>query len=93
MLKLLAWQVAADKGTVDVGKNYKYLFQHLPAEKEKEFATLLDFSDQKKIARSLLATMHFFHKEAQAFSLKTGFHYDKATAEKMIEYAKERLSF
>ena len=93
LLKLLAWQVAADKGTVDVGKNYKYLFQHLPAEKEKEYTALLDFSDQKQITRSLLATMHFFHKEAQAFSRKTGFHYDKVTAEKMIEYAKERLSF
>ena len=33
LLKLLAWQVAADKGTVDFGKNYKYLFQYLPAEK------------------------------------------------------------
>ena len=91
LLKLLAWQVAADQGTVDVGKNYKYLFQHLPIEKEKEFTALLDFSDQKKITKSLFATMDFFHREAQAFSLKTGFHYDKETAEKMIEYAEERL--
>ncbi|MGT2921077.1 aminoglycoside 6-adenylyltransferase [Streptococcus chosunense] len=91
MLKLLAWQVAADKGMVDVGKNYKYLFQYLPAEKEKEFTALLDFFDQKSLTKSLLATMNFFHKEAQAFSLKTGFQYDKVTAEKMIEYAKERL--
>ena len=93
LLKLLAWQVAADKGTVDVGKNYKYLFQYLPTEKEKEFTALLDFSDQKSLTKSLLATIDFFHKEAQAFSLKTGFHYDKSTAEKMIEYVKERLSF
>ena len=93
LLKLLAWHVAADQGTVDVGKNYKYLFQHLPAEKEKEFTALLDFSDQKSLTKSLLATIDFFHKEAQAFSLKTGLHYDKATAEKMLEYAKERLSF
>ena len=35
--------------------------------------------------------MDFFHKEAQAFSLKTGFHYDKESAEKMIEYAEARL--
>ena len=91
LLKLLAWQVAADQGTIDVGKNYKYLFQYLPAEKEKEFTALLDFSNQEKITKSLFATMDFFHKEAQAFSVKTGFHYDKATAEKMIEYAKERL--
>ena len=52
---------------------------------------MLDFSDQKKITQSLLDTMDFFHKEAQAFSLKIGFPYDKATAEKMIEYAEERL--
>ena len=91
LLKLLAWQVATDKGTVDVGKNYKYLFEYLPDEKEKEFTALLDFSDQKNLTKSLLATMDFFHKEAQAFSLKTGFHYGKETAEKMIEYAEERL--
>ena len=91
LLKLLAWQVAADKGTVDVGKNYKYLFKYLPAEKEKEFSVLLDFSSKEKITQSLFATMDLFHREAQAFSLKTDFHYDKVTAEKMIEYAKERL--
>ena len=87
----MAWQVASDRGRVDVGKNYKYLFNYLPAEKEKEFTALLDFFDQKSLTKSLFATMNFFHKEAQAFSLKTGFHYDKVTAEKMIEYAKERL--
>ncbi|MCY7160915.1 aminoglycoside 6-adenylyltransferase, partial [Streptococcus mitis] len=91
LLKILAWQVASDRGKVDIGKNYKYLFNYLPAEKEKQFSNLLDFSSLDKITKSLLATMNFFHKEAQAFSLKTGFHYDKVTAEKMIEYAKERL--
>ncbi|WP_173226590.1 MULTISPECIES: aminoglycoside 6-adenylyltransferase [unclassified Streptococcus] len=91
LLKILVWQVASDRGKVDIGKNYKYLFQYLPAEKEKEFTALLDFFDQKSLTKSLFATMNFFHKEAQAFSLKTGFHYDKVTAEKMIEYAKERL--
>ena len=90
-LKILAWQVTSDRGRVDVGKNYKYLFNYLPAEKEKEFSNLLDFSSLDKITKSLLATMNFFHKEAQGFSLKTGFNYDKVTAEKMIEYAKERL--
>ena len=89
--KIIAWQVASDRGKVDIGKNYKYLFQYLPAEKEKEFTALLDFFDQKSLTKSLLATMNFFHKEAQVFSLKNGFHYDKVTAEKMIEYAKERL--
>ena len=92
LLKILAWQVASDRGKVDIGKNYKYLFQYLPAEKEKEFTPLIDFSDQKSLAKSLLATMDFFHKEAQDFSLKTGFHYDKVTAEKMLEYAEARLS-
>ena len=91
LLKVLAWQVASDRGKIDIGKNYKYLFQYLPAEKEKEFSVLLDFSSKEKITQSLFATMDLFHREAQAFSLKTDFHYDKVTAEKMIEYAKERL--
>ena len=91
LLKLLAWQVAADKGTVDVGKNYKYLFQYLPAEKEKEFSVLLDFSSLDKITQSLFATMQLFHQEAQSLAQKMGFDYDKEVAEKTIEYAKERL--
>ena len=91
LLKLLAWQVAADKGTVDVGKNYKYLFQYLPAEKEKEFSNLLDFSSIEKLSQSLFATMEFFHREAQYLAKKLGFDYDMEVAEKMIEYAKERL--
>lgn len=91
LLKLLAWQVAADKGTVDVGKNYKYLFQYLPAEKEKEFSNLLDFSSIDKITQSLFATMQLFHREAQRFAHKMGFDYDMEVAEKMIEYAEERL--
>ena len=91
LLKLLAWQVAADKETVDVGKNYKYLFQYLPAEKEKEFSNLLDFSSIDKITQSLFATMELFHQEAQFLAHKMGFDYDMEVAEKMIEYAKERL--
>ena len=91
LLKVLAWQVASDRETVDIGKNYKFLFNYLPAEKEKEFQALLDFSDQKKLTKSLFATMDFFHKEGQNLSRKVGFYYDKETAEKMIEYAKERL--
>ena len=92
LLKLLAWQVAADKGTVDVGKNYKYLFSYWPAEKEKEFSNLLDFSCSDKVTQSLFATMELFHKEAQFLAQKMGFDYDKEVAEKMIQYAEERLS-
>ena len=91
LLKLLAWQVAADKGTVDVGKNYKYLFNYLPAEKEKKFLNLLDFSSLDKITQSLLSTMQLFHREAQRLAQKMGFDYDKEVAEKMIEYAEERV--
>ena len=90
-LKILAWQVAADKGTVDVGKNYKYLFQYLPAEKEKEFSSLLDFASLDKIIQSLFATMELFHQEAQRLAQKLGFDYDKEVAEKMIQYAEERV--
>ena len=91
LLKVLAWQVASDRGKVDIGKNYKYLFNYLPAEKEKEFSNLLDFSNLEKLTQSLFATMQFFHQEAQYLAQKTGFDYDKEVAEKMIEYAEERL--
>ena len=91
LLKVLAWQVASDKGTVDIGKNYKYLFNYLPAEKEKEFSNLLDFTSLDKITQSLFATMELFHQEAQFLAHKMGFDYDMRVAEKMIQYAKERL--
>lgn len=90
-LKILAWQVARDRGAVDIGKNYKYLFNYLPAEKEKEFSNLLDFSSLEKITQSLFATMQLFHQEAQYLAQKMGFKYKKEVAEKMIEYAKEKL--
>ena len=91
LLKILAWQVASDKGTVNVGKNYKYLFNYLPAEKEKDFSNLLDFSSLDKITQSLFATMQLFHQEAQNFAQKMGFDYDKEVAEKMMRYAEEKL--
>ena len=91
LLKILAWQVASEKGAVDIGKNYKYLFNYLPAEKEKEFSSLLDFSSLDKITQSLFATMELFHQEAQFLAKKMGFDYDKEVAEKMIEYAEERV--
>lgn len=91
LLKVLAWQVASDRGTVDVGKNHKYLFHYLPAEKEKEFSNLLDFSSSNKITQSLFATMQLFHQEAQILAQKMGFDYDKEVAEKMMRYAEERL--
>ena len=91
LLKILAWQVASDRGAVDIGKNYKYLFNYLPIEKEKEFSALLDFSSLDKITQSLFATMQLFHQEAQYLAQKMGFKYEKEVAEKMIEYAKEKL--
>ena len=91
LLKILAWQVASDRGEVDIGKNYKYLFNYLPAEKEKEFSSLLDFASLDKIIQSLFATMELFHQEAQRLAQKLSFDYDKEVAEKMIEYAEERV--
>ena len=91
LFKILAWQVASDRGKVDIGKNYKYLFNYLPAEKEKGFSNLLDFSSVEKLTKSLYGTMKLFHREAQYLAQKMGFDYDKEVADKMIEYAKERL--
>lgn len=92
LLKVFAWQVASDRGEVDIGKNYKYLFQYLPTEKEKEFSALLDFSSVEKLTQSLFATMELFHQEAQFLAHKMGFDYDMKVAEKMIQYAEERLN-
>ena len=92
LLKVLAWQVASDKGIVDIGKNYKHLFHFLPAEKEKLFSALLDLSSIEKVGQSLFATMKLFDGEAQELAQKMGFVYDKEVAEKMISYAKEKLS-
>ena len=91
LLKILAWQVASDRGAVDIGKNYKYLFNYLPIEKEKEFYALLDFSSLDKITQTLFATMSIFHREAQDLAQKIGLDYDREMAEKMIDYAKEKL--
>ena len=91
LLKILAWQIASDRGAVDIGKNYKYLFNYLPIEKEKEFSALLDFSSLDKITQSLLATMEFFHQEAQCLAQKMSFKYEKEVAERMMRYAEENL--
>lgn len=92
LLKVFAWQVASDKGIVDIGKNYKYLFHYLPAEKEKEFSKLLNLSSIEMITQSLFATMNVFHREAQTLAQKMGFAYDQEEAKKMISYVKEKLS-
>ena len=89
LLKILAWQVASDREAVDIGKNYKYLFIYLTA--EKEFSNLLDFSSLDKITQSLFATMQLFHQEAQSLAQKMGFKYEKEVAEKMMRYAEENL--
>ena len=91
LLKILAWQIASDRGAVDIGKNFKYLFNYLPIEKEKEFSALLDFSSLDKITQSLFATMQLFHQEAQYLAQKMGFKYEKEVAEKMMRYAEENL--
>ena len=91
LLKVLAWQVASDRGSVDPGKNYKYLFHYLPAEKEKEFSALLDLSSIEKISQSLFATMNVFDREAQILAQKMGFAYNHKEAKKMITYAEEKL--
>ena len=91
LLKILAWQVASDREAVDIGKNYKYLFNYLTAEKEKEFSNLLDFSSLDKIIQSLSATMQLFHQEAQSLAQKMDFKYEKEVAENMMRYAKEKL--
>ena len=91
ILKVLAWKVASDKGAVDIGKNYKYLFHYLTVQKEQEFSALLDLSSLEKISQSLFATMNVFDREAQSLAKKMGFAYDQEVAVKMMTYAEEKL--
>ncbi|RHN24969.1 aminoglycoside 6-adenylyltransferase [Streptococcus parasanguinis] len=92
LLKVLSWQVTSERGSVDIGKNYKYLFQYLSDEQEKEFSALLDLSSLEKNSQSLFTTMNFFHREASVLAQKMGFAYNQEVAEKLIAYAKEKLS-
>ena len=92
LLKVLAWKVASDKGAVDIGKNYKYLFHYLTVQKEQEFSALLDLSSLEKISKSLFATMNVFDREAQSLAKKMRFAYDQEVAVKMMTYAEEKLS-
>ena len=64
LLKVLACQVASDRGEVDIGKNYKYLFQYLPAERRRNSQLYLDFSSVEKLTQSLFATMQLFHRRS-----------------------------
>ena len=92
LLKVFAWQVTSDRGAIDIGKNYKYLFHYLPAEKEKEFSPLLNLSSIEKVSQSLFATMNIFDREAQSLAQKMGFDYDQEVVVKMRAYAEEKLS-
>ena len=92
LLKILSLQLASDKGAVDIGKNYKYLFHYLPTEKEKEFSALLNLSSIEKVSQSLFATMNVFDREAKSLAQEMGFAYDQEVAEKMMAYAEEKLS-
>ena len=73
LLKVLSWQVTSERGSVDIGKNYKYLFKYLSDEQEKEFSALLDLSSLEKNSQSLFATMNFFHREESVLAQKLGF--------------------
>lgn len=92
LLRLLSWQVVLEKGPLNLGKKYKYLFHHLDDEKEQYFSELLDFSTLEKISESLINTQNYFQKEAQIIAQQTGFHYDLETAEKIMNRTKKQLA-
>jgi aminoglycoside 6-adenylyltransferase len=91
LLRLLSWQVVLEKGALNIGKNYKYLFTHLAKGDQERFQSLLDFSNASTITESLLLTQAFFHEQAQVYAEKTTFYYDKKTAENVIDYTKNSL--
>lgn len=85
LLRLLSWKAIFQKGMINVGKNYKYLFKFLP-EKQQSFENLLDFSSIDACWQSLLTTQNFFHKEAQNFAQMAHFNYISTSAENVIAY-------
>lgn len=91
LLRLLSWQVVLEKGALNIGKNYKYLFTHLAKADQERFQSLLDFSNASTITESLLLTQAFFHEQAQGYAEKTTFYYDKKTAENVMDYTKNNL--
>lgn len=88
LLRLLSWEAVLQKGPLDPGKNYKYLFDFLPL-KQAPFEKLLNFSSIKLCWQSLLATQDFFHNEAQNFAQIAGFDYMDTVAENIMDYTKE----
>lgn len=89
LLRVLGWQLVQKKGSMDLGKNYKFLFPKLAPEKVQRFSGILNFSNEEQIKESLLETQRFFHEEAQALAKSAGFVYDLAMAEKVIDYTKK----
>lgn len=88
LLRLLSWKAVLQKGKINVGKNYKYLFNFLP-EKQQTFENLLSFSSIDACWQSLFATQTFFHEEAKDFAQIAGFEYINSTAEKIIAYTQQ----
>ena len=70
LLRVLAWQVASDKGTVDIGKNYSISLTIYPLEKEKEFSDLLDFSSVETLFSLCTLQWNFSYQEAQSLAQK-----------------------
>ena len=66
LLKILAWQVASEKGAVDIGKNYKYLFTSLPLylmRKKRNSQICLIFQVKRKSLSLCLLRWNFFTKK------------------------------
>ncbi|BAK93575.1 aminoglycoside 6-adenylyltransferase [Tetragenococcus halophilus] len=88
LLRLLSWEAVLQKGPLNPGKNYKYLFNFLPL-KQAPFEKLLNFSSINLCWQSLLATQDFFHSEAQNFAQAAGFDYMNTVAENIMDYTQE----
>ncbi|KAF1300196.1 MULTISPECIES: aminoglycoside 6-adenylyltransferase [Enterococcus] len=89
LLRLLSWQVAAEKNyTFSVGKNFKYLPKYLTMDQQEQLLIVRDFSSKEKIWQALFKTQAFFHGEALKFAAHQGFFYDAETAEKVMAYSR-----
>ncbi|MGM0123877.1 aminoglycoside 6-adenylyltransferase [Enterococcus sp. AZ194] len=87
LLRLFSWQVGENtRYSLSVGKNYKYLRDHLNEDENQALDNLLDFRTEESCWRSLCNVEALFHQTAEKYAERTGLHYDGKMGQKLMSY-------
>lgn len=88
LLRMMGWRVAKSQNyRVSLGKNYKYLPDHLDAVTISKLDQLRDFSSREKLWQSLFLTQALFEAESRDFAASNGFSFDEEQPVRLREYA------